>query len=201
MRPLIALFSNNWDYFIKNEYSNQPDLISRSSKYVAHKWAQILEPISTAEIALFQESLLDTQDNYPGTYRRFIHVGSSLEDRIRNLFELCFEKGYTKVLFVETFAAHLSTKSMTNALRALDENDLVFTPTETGTVCMMGMNLEIFPIWSSYDFNTKDCIVEMLTECLEKNISYSIRSVLDQSTTESFFRSEIEKFNEKSVTD
>jgi hypothetical protein len=178
MKTLIALFSNTWDNLIQNEGFKDSDSSSTYSRFIATRWEKLLAEIPETEVAVFHPSMANAGDFFPSHYRRFIQVGHFLEDRIRNVFELCFEKGYQKVLFVDSAAAFVSGKMIKTYVNHLDSNDLVFVPSETGTVYISGMNLNVFPVWDSYQFYQNESIVELLSDCIRHNVSYSLEPVI-----------------------
>ncbi len=178
MKTLIALFSNTWDTLIQNEGFVDTESSSGCARFLATRWENLLSDIQETEVAVFHPSMANAGDYFPSHYRRFIQVGHLLEDRIRNIFELCFEKGYQKVLFVDSAAAFVSGKKIKTYVNHLDSNDLVFVPSETGTVYIAGMNLNVFPVWDSYQFYQNESVVELLSDSIRHNVSYSLEPVI-----------------------
>jgi hypothetical protein len=178
MKTLIALFSNTWDTLIQNEGFDNTESSAGCARFIAAKWENLLADITETEVAVFHPSMANTGDYFPSHYRRFIQVGHFLEDRIRNVFELCFEKGYQQVLFVDSAAAFISAKKIKNFISHLDSHDLVFVPSETGSVHIAGMQLNVFPVWDSFQFYQDESVVEMLSDCIRHNVSYSLEPVI-----------------------
>jgi hypothetical protein len=178
MKTLIALFSNTWDTLIQNEGFVDTESGSGCARFLATRWENIFSDIHETEVAIFHPSMANAGDYFPSHYRRFIQVGHFLEDRIRNVFELCFEKGYQKVIFVDSAAAFASKEKFQNWVNHLDSHDLVFVPSETGAVYIAGMNLNVFPIWDSFQFYQDESVVEMLSDCIRHNVSYSLEPVI-----------------------
>lgn len=178
MKTLIALFSNTWDKLIQNEGFVDTETGSSCARFIASKWENLLNDIQETEVAVFHPSMANARDFFPSHYRRFIQVGHFPEDRIRNVFELCFEKGYQQVLFVDSAAAFVSAKKIKNYVNHLNSHDLVFVPSETGSVYIAGMKLNVFPAWDSYPFYQDESVVELLSDCIRHNVSYSLEPVI-----------------------
>jgi len=178
MKTLIALFSNTWDALIQNDGFVDSESGSSCARFIANRWENLLSDIPETEVAIFHPSMANAGDFFPAHYRRFIQVGHFLEDRIRNVFELCFEKGYQQVLFMDSAAAFVSAKKIKNCVNHLESHDLVFVPSDTGAVYIAGMKLNVFPVWDAYPFYQTESVVELLSDCIRHNVSYSLEPVI-----------------------
>ena len=174
MTKLIALSSTEWPQFIKNMDLGSSDFETLATQALANHWQIALENVSEPEVAIFLPSLLESRDLFPASFRRFIQVGGSQEEKNRNAFELCFEKGYNQILFADYFSFEINSSFIELCFSKLDQSDVIFVPFENGGLGMVGMNLNVFPLWTNFAFSEPNEIVEMLSHCLEKNISYSI---------------------------
>ena len=111
---LFALFPERWNQFSKKFETGAAD-------YIGKRWSSILNPYPQMEKAVFLDSLMPSEpDGFPAAYRRFIKVGMHPSDQVANLFELCFEKGYEKVIFAETICAALPDDFPAQFLDALE---------------------------------------------------------------------------------
>ena len=171
MSTLFTLFPGRWN--------SQPES-EGSEKQLGLYWSGLLEPYPGVEKAVFLDSLLPAgPDAYPAAWRRFIRVGNSIPEQIANLFELCFEKGYEKVVFAETICAALSPESLRKFTEAISDKEMVFLPADDGSVLMASMDLHLYSGWDFYRFYEPGSIVEILSDCHEKGITYSVMDPLD----------------------
>jgi hypothetical protein len=148
-------------------------------------WSDLLEPYSGTEKAVFLDSLMaGGQDGYPAIWRRFIRVGSSLPEQVANLFELCFEKEYQTVVFADTICAALPPERLKLFFDSVQEKDIVILPATDGSVLMLSMQLHLYASWDYFRFYEPAAIVEILSECHEKEITYAVMETLDPASAE-----------------
>jgi hypothetical protein len=146
------------------------------------RWTALLQAEKSMEKALFLSAIGEEEPGaFPLTWRRFIRVGSSLPEQVANLFELCYEKGYERVIFAETISAGISDAQMAVFLAAANDCELAVLPAEDGSVLMASMQMHIFAAWSFFRFHASAAVVEMLSECHDKNISYRLLEPVDSS--------------------
>jgi hypothetical protein len=177
MDCLIALFSVDYIFF-KNWRPNEP--LPTESDYLEEQeawgkaWGKETAEVKNGEIAFFQNSFSAVRDYLPASFRRFVLVGNSLEEQLRNVFELGFEKGYQKVLFVESSLKNVSTEKINWILNEWEGSDMIFWPSENGAVSIWGLNEKSFWKWNEFRFYEPEILVELISEAMEKDISYQI---------------------------
>ena len=190
-KVLIGLFSNTWSPIwtsIENTNSNIYAAYSNLGSVLCKHWEKELVTDSNFEPAIFQDSLSDPIDFYPATYRRFKQIGVQTNEKIRNLFELGFEKGFDRVVFVDPILAFCQT----NIFDAIQNNwkpgHILFLPDSTGKVALCGM--EEYQFWQleSFDFQEKEAIVEILSECNSKEIPFNLLNPFDVQKAENLWK-------------
>jgi hypothetical protein len=177
---LIALFSIDYLFLkevkLRESISSDQDY-NESQEALAKAWAKEPAPASGSEMACFQNTLSSVKDCFPAGFRRFILVGNSPEEQVRNIFELGFEKGYRRVIFVEHILENISTEKINHIIAAWEGTDMVLVPGDEGRVSIWGMNEKAFWKWDEFRFYVPEIVVEMIAEAMEKNISYKIVTV------------------------
>jgi hypothetical protein len=191
MKTLIALFSNTWSQFTMNENWVATPVELKSYALEGKLWKTLLNNLEDVEVAVFQSSLLQSNDSFSESYRRFIQVGSELSDKVANVFELGFEKGYSHVLFVESILANTSTEKITEAVRELTKGKMVFVPDSRGSVLLAGMPAKTYHHWQTYSFGEQDSIVEILSECYALGIPYHLMEPYSLEEAKSSFRRQL----------
>jgi hypothetical protein len=126
------------------------------------------------EMAYFQNSLSPVKDLFPTGFRRFVLIGNSLEEQLRNVFELGFEKGFKRVLFVEPVPENVSTEKICRILEQWEEGDVIFAPAADGSLTCWGFRESAFWRWDEFRFFEPAIVVEMISEAREKMIPYRI---------------------------
>ena len=144
------------------------------------RWARLLEPHRDLEKAVFLDSLLpNATDAFPAHWRRFIRLGGSATEQVANAFELCFEKGYEQVIFADTLCAALTEDQVNSFIQMAAQKDLVLLPSSEGSVLVAAMHMKHFGNWDFFRFYEEGSIVEMLSDCHEKEMTYHVCEALN----------------------
>jgi hypothetical protein len=185
LTTLFALFPCRWE--------NLPQAEGMELR-LGWRWTALLENQQSLEKALFFPSLADEEPGaFPAIWRRFIRVGASLPEQVANLFELCYEKGYEQLIFSETLAAGVPEELMKEFLAAADSYEMVLLPAEDGSLLMVSMQMHIFPEWAFFRFHAPGAVVEMLSECHDKKLTYRLLEPVDSEKVSQRLRSLLEK--------
>lgn len=166
MATLIGLFTEP-----------SPSQINSELKAHFQFWNALLEPFNNpgeCEAAIFLPGILGSSEEFKADFRRFSLVGQHLEDQIRNVFELGFEKGFDQVLFVNENWSRASYSLIKKAIKALNQSNMIFIPDEDGGLSVWGMNQAQFWKWPRFDCFRKEIVVEMIGLCLENSLPYSL---------------------------
>ena len=182
---LFALFPFRWEA--------SPAAVGSELK-LGWRWTALLAKYPDLEKALFSASLSQEEPGaYPATWRRFIRVGSSLPEEVANLFELCHEKGYEQVIFADTICAALSEERLDAFLQAAGRCDIALMPAGDGSVLMLSMPMHLFPEWEFFRFHAAGSVVEILSECHSRNLTYELSDGLDLKEAEKALAALLEK--------
>lgn len=182
MNCIICLFSGASAEILRNldELSqNMKPGKKSAAKILAETWEKSLERVENVETALFLPGLLYSGDEFSDRYRRFVQVGAQREDQVQNVFELAFEKGYDRTIFVEDFGAFCETKIFSEAIQALEEKDMVFAPKPDGSLFLWGMNAHAYNTVFSFQSDKPEFVVDQISHCIEYQISYKLLPGMD----------------------
>lgn len=152
---------------------------SSPGKVLAKAWENSLLGIDNIEVAVFLPGLMYSGDDYSATYRRFVQVGAEFEQKIQNVFELAFEKGYSNAIFVEDFVALSETNLIRESVVGVEEKDMVLATNPDGSVLLWGMNVEAYSSVSYFRPRQPESVVELLSLCNETNLSYRLLPGMD----------------------
>lgn len=192
---LIALFSNTWNVFWDENDPKNGSVFERKqtpSYFLCNQWKKLINPDLMAEIAVFQDSLSDPLDFYPPNFRRFKQVGEEFQDKIRNLFELGFEKGYDRILFMDPLLIFHFDNLLEDVLSNWAKNTVLFIPQMDGKVALCGMEEAHFWDWQNFNFHKNEEVVELISDCNAKKIPFKIMPSCDLKEIELNF---YKKFN------
>jgi len=192
---LIGLFSNRWSPIwesLKTDDSSHTFENESIGAVLSKSWKEKNTSGDEYEIAVFQDTLSDPTDFYPATYRRFKQIGNSTNEKIQNLFELGFEKGYESVIFVDPILIFHSTNIIDEIQNNWKPDTILFLPDTNGKVALCGMQEAQYWLFDNFDFQDSESIVEILSHCNSKNIPFTILSSFDVSEGEANWKKAIE---------
>lgn len=139
-----------------------------------NKYLLEFQSIERRNVALFLPDIFQNQDQFSPLIRRFVQVGETQEDRIRNAFELGFEKGFDKVLLIRSNYLPAIKSHLNKLAEQLNQADLVVIPGENGKIVALGLTKDLFWNWSLFDWDEDEVVVEMLAFCHESGIKYDL---------------------------
>jgi hypothetical protein len=192
---LIGLFSNRWSPIwesLKMDNSIHTLANENIGAVLCKSWEDENQSNEEYEMAVFQDTLSDPTDFYPVTCRRFKQIGNSTNEKIRNLFELGFEKGYESVVFVDPILIYHSTNIIDEIQNNWKPGTILFLPDTNGKVALCGMEEAQYWLFDNFDFQEPESIVEILSHCNSKKIPFTVLNFFDVSAGETKWKKAIE---------
>lgn len=177
MNCLICIFSGASNDILRELDESPQNYNPRkktAAKILADGWEKKLEGIENAEKALFLPGLMHSGDEFTDRYRRFVQVGANKEDRVQNVFELAFEKGYDRAIFVEDFSAFCESNVFPQAVKELESKDMIFAPKPNGSVFLWGLNVNAYNTILSFNTEQAEFVVDLISHCNEHQLAYSL---------------------------
>lgn len=105
--------------------------------------------------------------------------GEDLGIRMKNAFEMLFEKGYNKVVIIGSDCPSLTSGLIERSFNELNQNDVVMGPAEDGGYYLLGMK----KLWNSFFLNktwsTTTVFEETVRDFREMQLKYSLLPVLN----------------------
>lgn len=174
---------------IENEANNIKK--GRPAKVLEAAWMPHFQPGQKQEIALFLSGIMHDGDQYPSVFRRFVQVGPDKNDRVRNVFELAFEKGYGHCLFVEDLLGFFETKVLAQLLSGLEISDMTLLPRPDGSLLAWGMNLDAFSVVHHFDTTRPEAVVDQIGLCMETGLRYQLLDSMEPEWALTEFRHQL----------
>lgn len=81
----------------------------------------------------------DFLKSIPKDYGHYMQVGDNIGIRMYNAFQHLFDKGYKKVVLVGCDIPHIQSQTYVKAFAALENKDMVISPTYDGGYCLIGL--------------------------------------------------------------
>lgn len=192
MDTLICIYADALQKELEN-FENEANKIKkgRPAQVLEAAWLEHFQPNQKQEIALFLSGIVHEGDQYPPIFRRFVQVGADKDDRVRNLFELAFEKGYAHCLFVEDLVGFCETKVLDQLLSGLETSDMTLLPRPDGSILAWGMNLDAFSVVHHFDTSRPEAVVDQIGLCMETGLRYQLWDSQDPERALQQFRNKM----------
>jgi rSAM/selenodomain-associated transferase 1/rSAM/selenodomain-associated transferase 2 len=111
--------------------------------------------------------------------------GNGLGEKMSNAFKLVFGHGATKVLIVGTDIPDVSTDVIEEAIRVLDQYDVVIGPSPDGGYYLLGMKKFTPELFENITYSTNTVFEDTIEKMKTKNLSYTTLETLEDIDTES----------------
>jgi rSAM/selenodomain-associated transferase 1 len=105
-------------------------------------------------------------------YKKELQYGNDLGKRMKNAFEILFQRGYKEIVIIGSDCYELTEEIIMNAFDQLKQKDVVIGPAKDGGYYLLGMNVFIPQLFTGKSWSTNKVFRETLTEI--KSFNYSI---------------------------
>jgi uncharacterized protein len=105
-------------------------------------------------------------------YEKELQHGNDLGERMKNAFELLFQRGYKEIAIIGSDCYELTEEIIINAFDELKKKDVVIGPAKDGGYYLLGMNVFIPQLFAGKSWSTNNVFRETLAEI--KLFKYSI---------------------------
>jgi rSAM/selenodomain-associated transferase 1 len=95
---------------------------------------------ASCDKAVFYSVEIQENDIWEETiYQKYLQKGEDLGERMKNAFQLGFDKGYEKVVIIGSDLYDLKTDHIKKAFQKLEDKDVVIGPAEDGGYYLLGL--------------------------------------------------------------
>lgn len=108
-------------------------------------------------------------------YKKELQAGNDLGERMKNAFELLFQKGYKEVVIIGSDCYELTDEIIMNAFDQLQQKNVVIGPAKDGGYYLLGMNVFIPQLFTGKSWSTNKVFPETLAEI--KSCNYSLHQL------------------------
>lgn len=127
-----------------------------------------------------------------------VQNGIDLGERMLNAFKEGFAAGYKKIVLIGSDLPDINANHITNGLKALDKNDVVFGPAEDGGYYLVGLSKMNTSIFTNKPWSQPSLLDETLQELQNNKISVGTLAILnDIDTYDDLIASDFYKSNSK----
>ena len=137
-----------------------------------------------ADKYVFYSEYIDHNDLWKNeAYKKELQYGNDLGEKMRNAFEMLFQKGYKEVVIIGSDCYELTEEIIMNAFDQLKEKDVVIGPAKDGGYYLLGMNVFISQLFTRKSWSTSKVSQQTLTEIEFFNYSMYQLPVLNDVDT------------------
>jgi len=146
-----------------------------------------------ADRFVFYADYINDNDLWENTlYHKYLQSGNDLGERMKNAFQLLFNKNYNKVVIIGSDCPQLSYQIIEDALAQLETSQIVIGPAEDGGYYLLAMNAFYPSAFLNKQWSTETVFKETINDITLASCSYSTTPTLsDVDTVE-----ELRKFPE-----
>jgi len=126
-----------------------------------------------ADKYVFYSEYINHDDLWKGeVYKKELQDGNDLGERMKNAFEMLFQKGYREVVIIGSDCYDLTEEIIMIAFDRLKQKDVVLGPAKDGGYYLLGMKVFIPQLFTGKSWSTKKVLRETLTDI--KSLNYSV---------------------------
>ncbi|WP_346880992.1 TIGR04282 family arsenosugar biosynthesis glycosyltransferase [uncultured Algibacter sp.] len=108
-------------------------------KYLLQHTANISKAVETNRFVFYSENIIEDDIWDAKFFNKKLQKGIDLGERMLNAFNELINLGYTKVIIIGSDLYDLDAKTINEAYKTLDANDVVIGPAEDGGYYLLGM--------------------------------------------------------------
>jgi rSAM/selenodomain-associated transferase 1 len=108
----------------------------------------------------------------PDSFTLLPQEGKDLGERLSNISYVLFEKGYEKIIIMDSDSPNLPTNHIFTAMKNLDNADMVLGPCEDGGYYLVGLSLHVPEIFMDIPWSTSE-----VTEITKERAKASCKNI------------------------
>ncbi|HKL02952.1 MAG TPA: TIGR04282 family arsenosugar biosynthesis glycosyltransferase [Cryomorphaceae bacterium] len=112
-------------------------------------------------------------------FPKFLQKGRSLGERMDRAIGQAFAQQYEKVVIIGSDCFELSTEIIEDALRALDDTNVVVGPAVDGGYYLLGMDRHYPHLFKNKNWSSEDVFLDTLLDIKKLNLSYTLMPTLN----------------------
>ena len=122
---------------------------------------------------LFYSEFIGDDDWSKDRYHKEIQKGNDLGERMANAFLKVLQNGYKRVLIIGSDCPGLQVADIEEAIRGLEEKDLVFGPALDGGYYLLGMKDLYMSMFQEIPWSESDVLKISMKKAEESGLTYS----------------------------
>jgi len=111
-------------------------------------------------------------------FPKFLQKGKDLGERMERAFGQAFAQQYDKVVIIGSDCIEISTEIIEDALKALDDHNVVIGPAHDGGYYLLGMDRHYPHLFKNKIWSTEDVFLDTLLDIKKLKLSYLLLPTL-----------------------
>ncbi|MFB6307403.1 MAG: TIGR04282 family arsenosugar biosynthesis glycosyltransferase [Flavobacteriales bacterium] len=138
-----------------------------------------------AHKAVFYSDHIDDNDELISDleFNKYLQNGQDLGERMKNAFQLAFDKGFKRVIIIGSDCFELNSEIINNAFDKLNNKDVILGPAEDGGYYLLGLNELRYGLFEEMQWGTENVLLDTLIEIKKKGYSYHMLPSLSDIDT------------------
>ncbi|WP_354355268.1 TIGR04282 family arsenosugar biosynthesis glycosyltransferase [Pedobacter sp. UYP30] len=125
---------------------------------------EITKSIDAAKFVFYTEEIQENDLWSEKGYWKCKQKGTDLGERMKNAFSFLFEQGFKQVLIIGSDCYQLTSKAIEQAIKLLDESDLVLGPAVDGGYYLLGMSKLYSVLFENKTWSTDSVAAQTLQD-------------------------------------
>ena len=134
-----------------------------------------------AEKYIFYADYINNDDLWENEiYHKEMQNGFDIGERMKNAFELLFDKGYKEIAIIGSDCYELTAKILLTAFDQLKNVDIVIGPAKDGGYYLLGMNILIPQLFENKNWSSNNVLSETISQIQDYKYSlYQLQALND----------------------
>lgn len=146
-----------------------------------HHTEHVLNSLNCDVAVYYSETIIQDDIWNKKTYTKYLQNGDNLGERMYNAFKEQFNLHYNKVVIVGSDLFDLTPQHITNAFKALEQNDVVIGPAKDGGYYLLGMTSLIGKVFENKTWSSDTVLSDTLKDL--QNLKVDILEMLNDIDT------------------
>jgi rSAM/selenodomain-associated transferase 1 len=146
-----------------------------------HHTEHVLNSLNCDVAVYYSETIIQDDIWNKKTYTKYLQNGDNLGERMYNAFKEQFNLHYNKVVIVGSDLFDLKPQHITNAFKALEQNDVVIGPAKDGGYYLLGMTSLIGKVFDNKTWSSDTVLSDTIKDL--QNLKVNLLEMLNDIDT------------------
>jgi len=131
---------------------------------------QLISPLRVSKHIFYADQM--NEDDLWNGYDKYLQVGETLGDRMKNAFGSVFEKGYKNIVIIGSDCFELTEDIVNYAIENLHTSDIVIGPARDGGYYLLGMRAAHPYLFENIQWSSETVFQQTIELVFKHNLSF-----------------------------